>query len=159
MAREFMANCKKLGIKVHGTFIIGLPVETKETIEETIRFAQELDPHTIQVSIAAPYPGTELYDQALANGWFARDALISGSGIQTSTLQYEHLSTAEIEDAVERMYKRFYFRPGPIARIVAEMMTDRQMMVRRLREGAEFRDYLKERKEQSRQRGREAVTA
>ena len=38
-------------------------------------------------------------------------------------------------------------------------MTDRQMMVRRLREGAEFRDYLKERKEQSRQRGREAVTA
>src|SRR5579864_6572659 len=69
MARDFMANCKKLGIKVHGTFIIGLPVETKETIEETIRFAQELDPHTIQVSIAAPYPGTELYDQATANGW------------------------------------------------------------------------------------------
>ena len=37
------------------------------------------------------------------------------------------------------------------------MMTDRQMMVRRLREGGEFFAYLKERKEQSRQRGREAV--
>jgi len=158
-AREFMANCKKLGIKVHGTFIIGLPVETKETIEETIRFAQELDPHTIQVSIAAPYPGTELYDQAVQNGWFARENLIATSGIQTSTLQYEHLSTAEIEDAVERMYRRFYFRPKVYARMVAEMLTDRQMLVRRLREGGEFFSYLRERKEQSRQRKIEALTA
>jgi len=159
MAREFMRNCKKLGIKVHGTFIIGLPVETPETVRETIEFAKELDPHTIQVSIAAPYPGTELYDQALANGWFARDSLVAGSGIQTSTLQYERMSTAEIEDAVERMYREFYFRPKKIAQIVAEMVTDRQMLVRRLREGGEFFSYLKERKEQVRQRQREAVAA
>ena len=135
------------------------PSRPKRPSRRRFDFAQELDPHTIQVSIAAPYPGTELYDQALANGWFARDGLISGSGIQTSTLQYEHHVHAEIEDAVERMYRAFYFRPKVIARIVAEMLTDRQMMVRRLREGMEFRDYLKERKEQSRQRGREAVTA
>jgi len=159
MAREFMQNCKKLGIKVHGTFIIGLPIETKETIEETIRFACELDPHTIQVSIAAPYPGTELYDQALQNGWFARDGLVASSGIQTSTLQYPHLTTAEIEDAVERMYRTFYFRPKPILRIVREMATDRQMLVRRLREGGEFFAYLRERKEQVRQRRSEAVPA
>ena len=79
MARKFMKNCHKLGIKVHGTFIIGLPVDTPETVRETIEFAKELDPHTIQVSIASPYPGTELYDQALANGWFARDDLVSGA--------------------------------------------------------------------------------
>ena len=159
MAREFMANCKKLGIKVHGTFIIGLPVETRETVEETIRFAQELDPHTIQVSIAAPYPGTELYDQALANGWFARDSLISGSGIQTSTLQYERHVHREIEDAVERMYRAFYFRPRPSRASSPRCCTDRQMMVRRLREGGEFFSYLKERKEQVRQRKTEAVRA
>jgi hopanoid biosynthesis associated radical SAM protein HpnJ len=157
MAREFMKNCKKLGIKVHGTFIIGLPVETKETVEETIRFAQELDPHTIQVSIAAPYPGTELYDQALANGWFARENLLAQSGIQTSTLQYPHLSTAEIEDAVEQMYRKFYFRPRPIARIVAEMITDKQMMGRRLREGGEFFSYLNERKQQAKERKLESA--
>lgn len=155
MAREFMSNCKKLGIKVHGTFIIGLPVETPQTVRETIDFAKELDPHTIQVSIAAPYPGTELYDQALANGWFAREGLISSSGIQTSTLKYETMATGDIEDAVERMYREFYFRPRKIASIVAEMMTDRQMMVRRLKEGGEFFGYLKERKEQVRQRQRE----
>jgi radical SAM superfamily enzyme YgiQ (UPF0313 family) len=147
MAREFMQNCRKLGIKVHGTFIIGLPIETKETIEETIRFAQELDPHTIQVSIAAPYPGTELYNQAVANGWMDGNILVAGSGIQTSTLRYPDLSPDEIEDAVERMYRRFYFRWKPIFRIVREMATDRQMMVRRLREGQEFFSYLRERKE------------
>jgi hopanoid biosynthesis associated radical SAM protein HpnJ len=146
MAREFMKNCHKLGIKVHGTFIIGLPVETPETVRETIEFAKELDPHTIQVSIASPYPGTALYDQALANGWFARQDLVSGSnGIQTSTLSYETLSTAEIEDSVERMYREFYFRPKKIAKIVGEMVTSRQMMVRRLREGGEFFGYLKNR--------------
>ncbi len=147
MAREFMRNCHKLGIKVHGTFIIGLPLETKETIEETIRFAQELDPHTIQVSIAAPYPGTELYDQAVRNGWLDSSVLVAGSGIQTSTLRYPDLSPEEIEEAVERMYKRFYFRLKPILRIVREMAGDRQMLVRRLREGREFFEYLKERKQ------------
>lgn len=147
MAREFMANCHKLGIKVHGTFIIGLPIETKETIEQTIRFAQELDPHTIQVSIAAPYPGTELYEQAMQNGWLDSSVLVSGSGIQTSTLRYPNLSPEEIEEAVARMYKRFYFRLKPILRIVREMATDRQMMVRRLREGQEFFAYLAERRQ------------
>jgi hopanoid biosynthesis associated radical SAM protein HpnJ len=159
MAREFMQNCKKLGIKVHGTFIIGLPVETPETVRETIDFAKELDPHTLQVSIAAPYPGTELYDQAVANGWFARENLVATSGIQTSTLQYEKMSTAEIEDAVERMYREFYFRPKKIAQIMGEMLRDRQMLVRRLREGLEFREYLKDRRQEVRKRRGEAVTA
>jgi hopanoid biosynthesis associated radical SAM protein HpnJ len=160
MAREFMKNCHKLGIKVHGTFIIGLPVETPETVRETIEFAKELDPHTIQVSIASPYPGTALYDQALANGWFARQDLVSGSnGIQTSTLSYDTLSTAEIEDSVERMYREFYFRPKKIAKIVGEMMTSRQMMARRLREGGEFFGYLKERHISTAKRRGEAVTA
>src|SRR5438093_13630380 len=63
MARTFAKNCKKLGIRVHGDFIIGLPGETKETIERTINFAKELDSETIQVSIAHAYPGTELHEQ------------------------------------------------------------------------------------------------
>ncbi len=149
-AREFMKNCKKLGIAVHGTFMIGLPVETPETVEQTIRFACELSPHTIQVSIAAPYPGTELYDQALANGWFAdnsdNSSLVASSGIQTSTLQYPTLSSVQIEDAVEKMYRQFYFRPQAIIPIVKEMLGDRQMLVRRLREGKEFFSYLNSRK-------------
>jgi len=68
-ARRFTKDCHDLGIAIHGTFILGLPGETKETIEETIRFATEINPHTIQVSLAAPYPGTFLHRQAIENGW------------------------------------------------------------------------------------------
>lgn len=148
-ARQFMKHCHDLGITVHGTFIIGLPVETPATIAETIRFACELNPHTIQVSIAAPYPGTELYAQAQANGWFSDQALIADSGIQTSTLHYPGLSNAQIEDAVEQMYRRFYFRPRAIVPIVREMLGDPQMLIRRLREGGEFFSYLRERRTQA----------
>lgn len=146
-ARAFMRNCHKLGIRVHGTFMIGLPVETPESIEQTIRFAQELDPFSIQVSIATPYPGTELYRQAAENGWVDSRVLVSGNGIQTSTLRYPHLSPEQVEEGVERMYRRFYFRRKPILRFVREMATSRQMLVRRLREGNEFFGYLKERRE------------
>jgi hopanoid biosynthesis associated radical SAM protein HpnJ len=154
-AREFMKNCRKLGIRVHGTFIIGLPIETQQTIDETIRFAQEIDPFSIQVSIAAPYPGTELYRQATENGWMDGNVMLSGNGIQVSTLRYPHLSADEIEDAVERMYRQFYFRSKPIFRFLREMATDRQMLVRRLREGGEFFGYLRERQQIARTRQQE----
>ena len=67
MARTFAKNCRKLGIRVHGDFIIGLPGETQETIQKTIDFAKELDSETIQVSIAHAYPGTELHEQLERN--------------------------------------------------------------------------------------------
>jgi radical SAM superfamily enzyme YgiQ (UPF0313 family) len=150
VARKFMKNCRELGIKVHGTFILGLPDETEKTIEDTIRFACDVNPHTIQVSIAAPYPGTELYRQAEENGWFTAQALVANSGIQMSTLEYPHLSTAAIENAVERMYRSFYFRPRAIVPIVGEMLSDPRILVRRLREGREFFGYLRERRERAR---------
>ncbi|MGH9620172.1 MAG: hopanoid biosynthesis associated radical SAM protein HpnJ, partial [Bryobacteraceae bacterium] len=126
------------------------------TIDETIRFAEELDPFSIQVSIAAPYPGTELYRQATENGWMDSSVLVSLNGVQTSTLRYPHLSPDDIEEAVERMYRSFYFRQKPIFRFLREMAADRQMLVRRLREGREFFGYLKERR--AIVRGREEQT-
>jgi hopanoid biosynthesis associated radical SAM protein HpnJ len=53
VARQFTKDCHELGIKIHGTFILGLPGETRETIQETITFAKEINPHTMQVSLAA----------------------------------------------------------------------------------------------------------
>jgi hopanoid biosynthesis associated radical SAM protein HpnJ len=148
-ARRFTKDCHELGITIHGTFILGLPGETRETIEETIRFATEINPHTIQVSLAAPYPGTYLYRQALENGWLddARAELVNARGVQIAPLHYPHLSHTEIFDAVETFYKRFYFRSGKIASIVGEMVKSPEMMKRRLREGIEFFHFLRERRE------------
>ncbi len=151
VAEKFTKDCHDLGIKIHGTFILGLPGETRETIEETIRFATRINPHTLQVSLAAPYPGTYLYQQALDNGWLdaANAELIDEHGIQIAPLHYPHLSHAEIFDNVETFYKRFYFRAPKIASIVGEMMTSPQMMRRRLREGVEFFQFLRERNKEA----------
>jgi hopanoid biosynthesis associated radical SAM protein HpnJ len=148
-ARRFTKDCHDLGITIHGTFILGLPGETRETIEETIRFATEINPHTIQVSLAAPYPGTFLYRQALDNGWLdgANADLVDAHGVQIAPLHYAHLSHTEIFDSVETFYRRFYFRRDKIASIVGEMVRSPQMMKRRLREGLEFFHFLRERRE------------
>jgi len=147
-ARRFAADCRDLGITVHGTFILGLPGETKETIQETIRFAREVNPHTIQVSIAAPYPGTELYRQAVENGWLPDDddgtTLVSSDGTQVAALSYPHLEHTEILDSVDAFYKRFYFRAGKIAEMSAELFRP-GMAARRLREGTEFVRFLGQR--------------
>jgi hopanoid biosynthesis associated radical SAM protein HpnJ len=147
VARRFTRDCHELGITIHGTFILGLPGETTETIQETIRFATEINPHTIQVSLAAPYPGTFLYNQAVENGWLdaAHAELVDEHGIQIAPLHYPHLSHQEIFDSVETFYRRFYFRAGKIASIVSEMVVSPEMMVRRLREGVEFFRFLRER--------------
>ncbi len=147
VARQFTKDCHEFGIKIHGTFILGLPGESKETIEETIRFATEINPHTLQVSLAAPYPGTFLYDQAVENGWLDAEhaELIDERGVQIAPLHYPHLSHTEIFGSVEEFYRRFYFRAPKIASIVGEMVRSPQMMKRRLREGVEFFQFLRER--------------
>jgi len=149
-AREFTKNCRELGIMIHGTFVLGLPIETRETIEQTIRYAMDLDVFSIQVSLAAPYPGTELYDEAQKNGWFAADAKkgdkLINAGIQQAALQYPGLSKEEIFESVERFYRRYYLRAKPILRIVRTMLEDKNVMVRRLREGYEFFKFMSTRK-------------
>ena len=148
VAEEFTKNCHELGILIHGTFILGLPGESKETIQETIKFATKINPHTIQVSLAAPYPGTFLYKQAVENGWLDEKnaELINDNGIQIAPLHYPGLSHTEIFTSVEDFYKKFYFRAPKIASIVGEMVTQPDMLKRRLREGVEFFRFLKERR-------------
>ncbi len=148
-ARQFAQDCRDLGITIHGTFIVGLPGETRETIQETIRYAREINPHTIQVSIAAPYPGTALYRQAKEQGWLPDDdaTLVDEHGVQSAALSYPHLNRTEIFDSVETFYKKFYFRAGKIAEISAEMLRSTDVMKRRLREGVEFVSFLRSRRQ------------
>jgi len=148
--RRFTKACHAAGVVIHGTFILGLPVETPQSVENTIRFAQELDVFSIQVSLAAPYPGTELFDMARQNGWFVkRDKtdLVEEDGFQQSALEYPGLSKDAIFEAVDRFYRAYYLRPKPILRIIKTMLEDKDVFVRRCREGYEFFRSLRQRKE------------
>ncbi len=137
-AREFMCYCKELGLVVHGDFQVGLPGETPETIERTIRFAMELDPETIQVSITHPYPGTEFHDYVSERGYLTEDEMTDDSGHQLPNIQYPGLDRRYLVEMVEQFYDRYYFRPKVVYRILRRSATSMRELKRRLREGREF---------------------
>jgi radical SAM superfamily enzyme YgiQ (UPF0313 family) len=117
-ARQFTKDCHKLGLVIHGDFILGLPGESRETIRRTIDFAKELDVETIQVSVAHAYPGTELYDFAISNGFMANKEMVDAGGHQLAHIEYPGLPADEIMESVHRFYDEYYFRPKAVFRIV-----------------------------------------
>ncbi|MCR4319016.1 MAG: hopanoid biosynthesis associated radical SAM protein HpnJ, partial [Candidatus Brocadiaceae bacterium] len=138
MARAFVKNCKKVGIEVHGDFIIGLPGETKQTIERTIEFAKELDCETIQVSVAHAYSGTELYDYTVKNNFLTGDAAADVQGHQLPHMEYPDLSSEEMMAAVNRFYDTYYFRPRVAWRIVRKALWDSHERKRLYEEAVSF---------------------
>jgi radical SAM superfamily enzyme YgiQ (UPF0313 family) len=107
---------RKAGILSMAYFILGLPGETQQTIDETIAFMKNLDPDYINVHIATPFPGTELYDIAEQKGWLVshdwKDYEEEGSAV----IRTAELSTEELVEAQKRAMREFYTRPRVILR-------------------------------------------
>jgi hopanoid biosynthesis associated radical SAM protein HpnJ len=138
-ARDFARDAHKLGLTVHGDFILGLPGETRESIENTISFAKELDCETIQVSLAHAYPGTELYDFAKKNGFILYEKEMADSGgHQMAMIEYPNLPREYALEAVHRFYDEYYFRPKQVWRIVRKALVDSNDRKRLYKEAKEF---------------------
>ena len=156
MARRFTENCRKVGIKIHGDFIIGLPGETRESIRRTINFAKELDTETIQVSVAHPYPGTEFYRYVEENGLITVDSMTDEGGHQLPNIIYPGLDRAELMESVEQFYDEYYFRPKAAWRIVRGAIFDSSDRKRLYKEAREYlalrskrKKFVQEQKETS----------
>jgi len=109
--RKFAENVKKAGILLHADFIIGLPGETKETIEQTFRFIKEVKPDILQVSVATPFPGTEFYEWAKQNSYLITEnpeEYLDEYGRQKSVVSYPWLSSEEIARYVDRILRDYY---------------------------------------------------
>ncbi len=138
-ARQFTRDCHKLGLVIHADFILGLPGETRESIRRTIDFAKELDCETIQVSVAHAYPGTEMYDWVVQNGFLRRDKpMADAGGHQLAHIEYPGLPADEVLDAVHRFYDEFYFRPKAVFRIVRKAVLNSEERKRLYREARAF---------------------
>jgi len=123
-ARQFTKDAHKLGLVIHGDFILGLPGETRETIKNTIAFAKELDVETIQVSVAHAYPGTELYDFAIKNNFLVKGSMVDEGGHQLAHIEYPGLPADEVLESVHRFYDEYYFRPRAVVRILKKAVFD-----------------------------------
>ena len=138
MAQRFTANCHKLGLVIHGDFIVGLPGESRESLRKTIDFAKKLDVETIQVSIGHPYPGTEFFDYVTKNNLITIDSMTDESGHQLPNIIYPGLDRGELVEWVERFYGEYYFRPKVAWRVVRKAIVNND--VPRLYK--EAREYL-----------------
>jgi hopanoid biosynthesis associated radical SAM protein HpnJ len=145
-ARRFTKDCHEFGILIHGTFIVGLPGETRESIEESIRFAREMNPETLQVSLASPYPGTHFYQYVQDHGFLVQDVYNDEAGYQRCTVSYPEVSAEEIFGAVERFYRKYYFRPRYFLKAAKKMVRSRDERKRMMREAGEFFSTMRKRR-------------
>lgn len=114
-ARRSLTSSKKFGIRNFGYFIIGLPGETRGTIQETIDFSKELPLDLAIFHIAAPYPGTPFFFQVMENNWFKPGTSWEQVDMDKSTvLQYDNLSAEDLQREAQRATREWMFRPGPI---------------------------------------------
>ncbi|MDD5216471.1 MAG: radical SAM protein [Candidatus Omnitrophica bacterium] len=111
--RRAVRLVKESGIESAGYFMIGNLEETEETIEQTIRFAIELDPDYAQFTKTTPYPGTAIYKQLksenriVTDNWDDYDSFLKGR----PTFTHKNLTNEQIDAKLREAYRRFYYRP------------------------------------------------
>jgi len=115
---------KKTGIKNWGYFIIGLPGETVETIQETIKLAKQLPLDIALFHVAAPYPGTPFFFEVVENGWFRPGVNWEEVDMDQGTvLDYPNLKAEDILYWQKRAFREWAFRPAPILTFLKGMNT------------------------------------
>ena len=113
--RKAIDLTKKVGLQIVTNFMIGNAYDTKETIEQTIDLAVELDTDYAYFGFTTPFPGTELREQAEAHNWIL-DSSMEAIRYDDLMMNATSLSTEELKTYLNKAYRRFYFRPKYILR-------------------------------------------
>jgi len=143
--REFVKNTKKTGLLVHGCFMAGNPGETKETMEQTLKFAKELNCDSMQFYPLMIYPGTEAYQWAKESGYLTTlnyEKWANQEGMYNSVLNLPNLTSQEILDYCNRATKEYYLRPAYISMKLKQMILQPQEIKRTLKSVKPFLKYL-----------------
>jgi anaerobic magnesium-protoporphyrin IX monomethyl ester cyclase len=115
--RQAFANARQAGLETIGFFIFGLPGENEETMEDTIRLALELDPDLANFMIAAPFPGTELYQMVLDSGeLFSHDWRDYAIHDDKARFAMGEVTAELVERKWHEAYRRFYLRRSRLLR-------------------------------------------
>jgi anaerobic magnesium-protoporphyrin IX monomethyl ester cyclase len=102
---------KEVGLVAVAGVVLGFPGETKETIWETIKFVERLNPNDVGYYIATPYPGTPLYEHVVKDGLLK---ITDFDKFDTATPVFDMgtMTAHELRDIRERAFERFYLRPS-----------------------------------------------
>lgn len=110
-ARKAIALTKKAKLKSITSFIIGQPIDTIETINETIKFADELDPTDVMFFLLSPYPGTEVYKYATEHGLLKGDVWGRSASSTEPAVVPEGMTERQLTEKLEEAYRTFYLNP------------------------------------------------
>lgn len=125
--RAGFARAKRHGLRTVGTFIIGLPEESAESLQRTLALALELDLDFMSLNMAVPRFGTEFRRQAIELGLADPDDLVMDQGgadafLPTSTLDRETMLALK-----KQMVRSFYLRPGYLWRRLKSVSSPREL--------------------------------
>jgi radical SAM superfamily enzyme YgiQ (UPF0313 family) len=127
-ARIAVKQTKEAGIEVLTHIIFGLPGETIETINETIKYVKELDPDYAQFYCAIPFPKTELEEMGKKNGWISTDDYAKYE-LNQPILNLPGLSMEQLQEARKRAYREFYLRPSYILKRLRKIKGFKDLLV------------------------------
>ncbi|MCH7596945.1 MAG: cobalamin-dependent protein [Planctomycetes bacterium] len=113
--RSAVRMVQKAGIAVRAAFMFGNPGETIASMRRSIDFAKELDPDICLFNITTPYPGTQMFDWALKNGYL-RTLDWSDYDLANSVLELPTVSSEDVNRMYKVAYREFYFRPKYLLR-------------------------------------------
>lgn len=111
---------KKAGIRIYNYFVIGLPWEDEDTVEDTIDFAIELDSDFISFYTATPLPGSKFYDYAKEHNLINSDTSFSSAYFYPS-VNTHHLSKERVFELHKKAIRKFYLRPAYILRMLSRI--------------------------------------
>lgn len=119
--RETIAITKEVGIPIRGYFMMGMPTETPQEMEETIRFAMELDVDVASFTLFVPLPGTVEYKRAQRSGQFDPEYYLHRIVPEINFLDEplyvpEGMTAAQLLTIHRKAYNRYYFRPRTLLR-------------------------------------------
>ena len=129
--RNTVKILKRNKIKIYNYFVIGLPWETEKTVEETVKFAIELDSNFISFYTAVPLPGTKYFAYAMMNK-LVEGELSFDNAYYTPSVRSHNLSKQRIMELHKQAVKRFYLRPAFIIKTLLD-----------LKSFAEIKNYFK----------------
>lgn len=122
-AKEVHDTCRKIGIKVLSSFIIGHPTETFPTANKTINFALYLKPTFALFYRLVPYPGSEVYEKYSSENRLKRNLgwdSFAPKGEET-VFNHENLSDRELDLLIVKAYRKFYLNLSNLLRITGSL--------------------------------------
>ena len=105
--RDIVKLCRQYGIISHFSNILGFPNDTAGSIREHVDVLRAIDPDIASFYILCPIPGTEQYDEFLAEGSITEQNLDRFDGT-APTWKHPNLSSSELQDLLFGSYQRFY---------------------------------------------------